>query len=860
MRLLFRCIPVAILVSAFLLACSPASREIKLTLPADEQPPAPRQLLHYPPEGYPAGVNPPGFYWRAHPDALGYRFLLFRDGSGTPLAVHDSLRSTATVLNDPLQTGDYKWYVAYLDSSGTPFARSEVRWFSVGREAPELPMPDLEQLTRLLDGRRPRLFFRPDGGFVSEVRRQVEQERIPLWERSRTLADAALTEPLYPEPAPYKDGVFEVGEWRRIYTPGKRGSAHVLRLALAWKVTGERKYLDGARKWLLHLAGWDPDGTTSYNLTLPDGSEGNDEAGMPILERMALAYDWIADELSHEDKVQVLASLRRRGQQVLEHYREVDFLSAPWSNHDVRVLAFLGMAAVSCLGEFPEAEQWLDYVLRSYLSTFPTWGSDDGGWAQGLSYWSAYVGWHTNFLDGLRSATGINLYRKPFFRNNGYFAVYFHPPYATRGGFGDHGEAAPNLPEKLMLYKFAAALEDPVLLWQAENIEVPGGIESKLQVRDEDWSWYEWFVEDVFAVLCPPPAGFQPQAPTGLEDSRWLKDIGWVAMHSALGEAERDVWALFKSSRYGSFSHSHADQNSFQFNAWGRALLIDSGYYPWFGSPHHNLWTRQTKAHNAVLVNGRGQASSDMAAAGTITQYQPNGLVTFVTGDATAAYNAPMNDFTVEQWQELLDEPLPPAGPEVRAARRTLAFRGEAQERNLELRGEPGRPWLAVHDYLAAAEPTTFQFMLHALERMEYDSKQGTVFVDNGPVRCVVRIIASQPLEFSQTDKFNVPPGERYEGAANQWHLTVSTAGKALEAKFLAIMVPFRSTEPAPRIELVEDGSWRGFEVNGEKVTAWWGEGETGTDLPATAKAAPARIQVDLGEDVQAQYRRYDCK
>ena len=568
-----------------------------------------------------------------------------------------------------------------------------------------------------------------------------------------------------------------------------------------------------------------------------------------MLERMALTYDWIADELSHEEKVKVMFSLRRRGEQVMEYYRSKDFISAPWSNHAVRVLAFLGMASVSCLGEFPEAEQWLDYVMRCYLSTYPTWGSDDGGWAQGLSYWSAYVGWHTNFLDALRSATGINLYKKPFFRNNGYFAVYFHPPYAARGGFGDHGEAAPNLPEKLMLYKYAAALSDPVLQWQAENITVPEGIESKLQVKEGEWNWYEWFVEDVFAVICPPLEGLQPVAPTDLEDTRWLKDIGWVALHSALGEPDRDVWALFKASRFGSFSHSHADQNSFQLNAWGRALLIDSGYYPWFGSPHHNLWTRQTVAHNAVLVNGQGQGSSSMEAAGRIVRYQPKGLVTFATGDATAAYNVPMNEFTEKQWTELLDQPLPSSGERVTAARRTLAFRGEAQEPNLAHRGEPERPWLAVHDYFSTEKPATFQFMLHALERMEFDKKNGTIFIDNGPVRCVVKIISNQPLRFSQTDKFSIPPSERNEGAANQWHLSVGTTRKAAEVKFLALAVPFRNTESVPRIELVEEDSWRGFSVNGEKITAWWGQGETSLE-------DSVRVKVDLGENAGLLYTR----
>ena len=61
-----------------------------------------------------------------------------------------------------------------------------------------------------------------------------------------------------------------------------------------------------------------------------------------------------------------------------------------------------------------------------------------------------------------------------------------------------------------------------------------------------------------------PAAAGEPKTepPTKLDGSRFFADIGWVTMHSALGDAEEDVWALFKSSRFGSFSHSHADQNA----------------------------------------------------------------------------------------------------------------------------------------------------------------------------------------------------------------------------------------------------------------------------------------------------------
>jgi len=72
---------------------------------------------------------------------------------------------------------------------------------------------------------------------------------------------------------------------------------------------------------------------------------------MPVLERMALAWDWIDSELSPAERSRVLAVMPERGNQVLRLLRKQDFLSHPFSNHEGRVLAFLGNAGLSFLGD-----------------------------------------------------------------------------------------------------------------------------------------------------------------------------------------------------------------------------------------------------------------------------------------------------------------------------------------------------------------------------------------------------------------------------------------------------------------------------------------------------------------------------
>ncbi|MFC2125260.1 DUF4962 domain-containing protein [Bacteroidota bacterium] len=827
------------LVLLTLVCCSRIPEQSYLDLKVMESTPDSRHLLHYPADGLKIGVNPPGFTWTGHDSACNYDFVLYRDSIGEKIhLVQEGLTSTVAPLKEKLEPCIYSWLVVYKDTLGQHIGRSKLRKFTIDQDFPVLVLPEIAALESQVRGIRPRLFLTPP--VLAQIKEQIAAGNMPFWEFCHHLADAAMMEPFYPEPAPYKDGKFDVSEWRRIYTPGKVGSAHMVRLALVWKITGEQKYLEGAKKWLVHMAGWDPNGITSYNLPLPDGSTGNDEAGMPMLERMAITYDWIGDKLNAEEKSLVLSSLKERGNQLLNYYTTNDFISEPWSNHAVRALAFTGLAGLSALGELPEAEKWLDYVIRCYFTSFPTWGGDDGGWSQGLSYWTAYVLWQTNFVDALQLCTDVNLYKKPFFRNNGYFAVYFHPPYATRGGFGDHGEAAPNLAEKLLVQRYARAFNDPVLLWQADNIHYDESHFNRLQVLPNKMDWKEWFMEDVIAILSAPPANLIARSPAGLPQAKLLRDIGWTAIHSDLGTAENDVWLLFKSSPYGSFSHSHADQNSFQVNAYGKSLIIDSGYYPWYGSPHHNLWTRMTRAHNAILINGRGQAYGTMKASGTIEKFETSEALTVVTGECARAYNLPMNELTVKHWNENLDEPMPGNEPEAEVVRRTIAFSHQREN-----------PWIAIHDYLKTDGPASFDYLLHAVEKMDLDEENQRLFVKNGEVLLDVYFLAPQILDFLQSDKFPVAPEERYEDAPDQWHFTARTLEDSDEMRYLVLMIPRRVVKDVNSLADViklDYGTLKGFQVGEEKILAWWGTGETGIFSPA-GSAENAKLMIEYTEN-----------
>jgi len=819
------------LVFTILLSCSREGSNSILELEEVEIKPEGQFLRHYPEDKMKIQVNPPGFTWTKHQEARSYDFVLFEGKEDQKVHTQfKKLTNTVATMPEELNAGSYSWLVVYKDSIGKTLGRSKLRTFSLDKDQLTLPMPDMADLASQVEGVRPRLFFTPQ--VLTYLNETVTSNNKPLWELCRSLADSSLSLSLPPEPAPYKDSVFEVSEWRRIFKPAKTGTANMVRIALIWSITKEQKYLEGAKKWLLHLASWDPNGITSFRVPQASGFMGNTEASMPMLERMAMVYDWIGEELNKDEKEVVLSSINARGNQMLKRYSDLNFMSEPWDNHTVRSLAFTGLAGLATLGDLPDAEKWLQYVIKCYMTSFPTWGGDDGGWSQGLAYSSTYNLYQTNFVEALNLSTNVNLYNKPFFRNNGYFGVYCNPPYAKNGGFGDGGDASHSPKDVLLTKRYAQAYKDPILLWHAEQINSPKDPSKPLFSKRHLWQGY--YMEDVVSLLTLNSGNLKPKNPAQMPSSRFFKDIGWAAMHSDLGKADNDVWMLFKSSPYGSFSHSHADQNSFQINAYGESLIIDSGYYPWYGSPHQQLWSRQTKAHNAILINGRGQSTHSMEANGTIEEFRHEDGITIVTGECSGAYNLPLRDDVIENWKEYLDEPVPDMNPEAQIARRTVAFNHNKE-----------KPWIAIQDYVKAADSTTFDYLLHSLEKMKVDKDKQQLLVQRGNAVMDVYLLSSEALKFTQTDKFTVDPGENYAGKPNQWHFSASNTEKCKEVHFLTLMVPRRSNETPREVKQLQDGGIQGFQIGDKKILAWFGEGENGGITGADGKEKSANIVVE---------------
>jgi hypothetical protein len=255
-------------------------------------------------------------------------------------------------------------------------------------------------------------------------------------------------------------------------------------------------------------------------------------------------------------------------------------------------------------------------------------------------------------------------------------------------------------------------------------------------------------------------------------------------MHSDLADPMR-VSVYFRSSPYGAYNHSHADQNSFVINASGERLAIASGYYDDYRTPHWSNWYKTTRAKNAITYDGgKGQGPDGKQFSGEIRSFRTTTGYDYAVGHAEKAY-----------------------GGALTKAQRSLVY----------LR--PGT--VIVYDSLAAPQPHSWEWNIHALHKMRRLSDR-KIEIDGEKTEMCVEMLASPDVTFDETDQFATPP-QRSDMAthpANQWHGAFATKGKSESAEFIALMrVGSRcATSAQPTAVAVRDGGgWR-VSVDGKTV------------------------------------------
>lgn len=740
-------------------------------LPKLDEPKAGRLTIQYAPDANSdVAENPPRFTWLPVIEDEAQYILRVSTDADFPA------KKTQVFANIPLNfftpdtiltPGIYHWSYAVCDDAGKPVTEwSTTRQFTLADGLPETPLPARETRFAGTTAAHPRLWMTPDR--LKDFRTAVEAD--PDHCTWSTFYEGSvlpwMDREVMKEPAGYPKHQRTAPVWRQTYIDLQELWYAIRHLAIGGRVTGDDALLARAKEWLLEAASWDPMGVTSRAYT--------DEWAYRVNNALAWGYDWLYDQMTAEERATVRAALLERTRDIAEHaILNAKIHLFPYDSHAVRSVSLtLVPACIALLGddEEDEARDWLNYCVEFLFTVYTPWGDSDGGWAEGTNYWMMGIAYLIDAANRLKSFAGIDIYQRPFFQKTGDFPLFCKAPNTRRATFGDDSTQGdlPAIKTGLNMRQFAGVTGNGAYQWYCdENLRLNPDTEMAFY----NWGWWDTrFDELVYRTDFPSIEATPPEG-----GMRHFKGIGWVGIQHAMDDPDEHIQFVFKSSRFGSISHSHGDQNAFCLAAYGEDLAIQSGYYVAFGSTMHRNWRRQTRSKNAILINGKGQyADKDkaraMAATGRIVTAEEHDDHIYIKGDATPAYRT--------------------LSPEVTLAEREIYF-----VRN---------SYFVIIDSVDADTPVSIDFLLHA--NGEYDLGKTSFRYTGERAGFYGQVIwseAGKPVLSQESGFPDVDPKD-YEG------LPVSTClharyPEATRHRIATLLVPYRLDAPKRIFNFLDD-------------------------------------------------------
>jgi hypothetical protein len=357
--------------------------------------------------------------------------------------------------------------------------------------------------------------------------------------------------------------------------------------ALAWLVTQDVKYLEGARKWMLRICEY------------PHWEHNNSLAAGECLFGVSVGYDWLHGVLQNSERKAVREKLvyqaeaMRKGPPV---HRDM------WlANHNHVEHLGLAAAGFALYGEVDQAGEWIrqaDLVFRTVLRT----SSRDGSSTEGHQYWAYSAESILRYAELARDLLGENLYTAEWLKSVPDFIIHsMLPDFSSQNcvmSFGDSHRTYESHGPAHILYRVAAEYRNAHAQWLALEMQ-RRGVGRNAYCGWANLLWYDETLEAKPIWQLPRFWNFD--------------DIGWITSRSGWDpnavmvgfkcgpmhgrKAQQYYDAHPESSREIGGGHGHPDVNSFQIYAHGKWLAIDPQY-------ERPKWTRN---HNTVLVNGKGQ-------------------------------------------------------------------------------------------------------------------------------------------------------------------------------------------------------------------------------------------------------------
>ena len=440
-----------------------------------------------------------------------------------------------------------------------------------------------------LRGRHPRVYF--TGAELDALRKRAHSSQAALWARALASVRAVKTAPP-PPPAETRRAQNEVG-------------LGIAEAAFAYRMEGDRKYLDAARRYM--------EAAVTYQVWGYSSNKPNvDLAAGHLLYGMAVGYDLLYSDLTPGERTRFRGAIAQHARLLFDYYKPKPGRTYSYSqNHVFIPMAGLGIAAYAIYDEVPDAPQWAALARAVYDRTLATY-SPDGYYYEGFEYWIFSTPWILHYLDAHQHSTGEDLFGQPGLKQAYLYAAHsllpggqsvfdfgdvFEGPLTRAGEEPEYSRTHPGghfSTNYNLLFDLAARYRS------ADAQGVAQWMESLGQVNQEEWWSLAWYDERLAATPMSkiPAAHYFPDHEVAYWRTGW--DAGAMALAFKCGPPEgHHTTRLLEQfpDWHLSAGHSHPDAASFILFARGGYLTGDSGYA---GIP-------KTDQHNTLLVDGHGQ-------------------------------------------------------------------------------------------------------------------------------------------------------------------------------------------------------------------------------------------------------------
>lgn len=708
-------------------------------------------------------------------------FELSQDNSFPETGTYRSGKLNWDLYNthEQLAAGDWYWRFRKVDANDKASIWSEVYKFTVTGKEDVFVTPKWEVFQQNIPTTYPRIncFLEEDIAKVSPI-----STTHPEYRDLTNRANGQLSVKLPANPHDYN--MEDLANNTRNY------------LNTAYQLTKEQKYYDKILEFGRALI--------NYGITDDQLKKYENFAAGGIVDVTSLCYDVCQESLNEDEKTKAEQLILKI---VNYYYRSFTgrIENHIFENHTWQiVLRNMTQGAFVICQEYPEAMNALEYFYELWTGRAPASGFNrSGAWQNGISYFgtNCYTLYYMPML--FSHLTNTNFLEHPWYKSAGKAVAYSWLPGSGNCSFGDGVEK-----------------------WMTEPGRVQVGFMDFL-ARETGDSYATWYVKECAAVLktnidmrlyriAQGDASYTaPElGDNDFENFIWHKDIGEGVAHSNMRNLNINLSLSFRSSPYGSGSHTLADQNGFKLLYKGRPVYISAGYYQNFSDKHNLLQYRNTRGHNTIMINNIGQPFTTRAY-GNLCRGMNGDNIAYFLGDASNAYCG-----TSEYWGDNFKNAGISQTPE-------YGF-GDNPLNNYKRHIFMLRPnKVVIYDDLGADESATWQWLLHSpVEFHVAGNKATTAYTtDRGSFTSVAQIYSEQTPVITTTDEW-FPGGEPADQDPikypKQWHLTANF-GLSLNNRILTI------------IQVTDDGRvdeiWQ---VNNRFTLGDWKiEAELNADKPA---------------------------